>query len=184
MQLPIWGEADLLHPILKIQLPLRPVHPFLSPAPFLVFGGKVVLDTFPLCTSAIQHEAPWGMVSQLLSGIKPWAKATGVWVPLTSEQKDYLSCIITSRIAGWDLLWRIYEIICCFSRQVMSNSFATPWALAGQASLSMGFPRREYWSGLPFPSLGDLPNSRIESVSPALAGGFFTAEPTREALMN
>ena len=40
----------------------------------------------------------------------------------------------------------------------------------------MGFPRQEYWSGLPFPSPGDLPDPGIEPVSPALAGGFFTAE--------
>ena len=43
--------------------------------------------------------------------------------------------------------------------------------------LSMGFPRQEYWSGVPFSSPGDLPNPGIEPVSPALAGGFFTTEP-------
>ena len=49
-----------------------------------------------------------------------------------------------------------------------------------QAHLSMGFPRQEYWSGLPFPSPGDLPDPGIESKSPAspeLAGGLFTTEP-------
>ena len=45
------------------------------------------------------------------------------------------------------------------------------------APLSTGFPRQEYWSGLPFPSLGDLPEPGIELVSPALAGGFFITEP-------
>ena len=59
----------------------------------------------------------------------------------------------------------------------MSDSFATPWTVACQAALSMGFPRQEYRSGLPFPSLGDLPDPGIEPVSPALAGGFFTTEP-------
>ena len=44
-------------------------------------------------------------------------------------------------------------------------------------SLSMGFPRQEYWSGLSFPSPGDLSDPEIEPVSPALAGGFFTPEP-------
>ena len=44
----------------------------------------------------------------------------------------------------------------------------TPWTVACQAPLSMGFPRQEYWSGLPFPSQGDLPNSGIELTSPAL----------------
>ena len=41
----------------------------------------------------------------------------------------------------------------------------------------MGFSRQEHWSGLPFSSLGDLPNPGIEPASPALAGGFYTTEP-------
>ena len=48
---------------------------------------------------------------------------------------------------------------------------------ACQAPLSMGFSRQEYWSVLPFSSLGDLPDPEIEPASPALAGEFFTAEP-------
>ena len=53
----------------------------------------------------------------------------------------------------------------------------TPWTVACQAPLSMGFSRQEYWSGLPFPPPDDVPDSGIEPtspVSPALAGGFFT----------
>ena len=46
--------------------------------------------------------------------------------------------------------------------------FATPWTKAYQAPLSMGFSRQEYWSGLPFPSPGDLPNPGIEPESSAL----------------
>ena len=49
----------------------------------------------------------------------------------------------------------------------MSSSFATPRTIAHQAPLSMGFPRQEHWSGLPFPSPGDLPDPGIEPVSPA-----------------
>ena len=52
-----------------------------------------------------------------------------------------------------------------------------PWTVICQAPLSMGFPRQEYWSGLPFPSPGYLSNPGIEPNSPALAGGFFTTEP-------
>ena len=55
--------------------------------------------------------------------------------------------------------------------------FATSWAVAHQAPLSMGFSRQEYWSGLPCPPPGDLPDSGIEVASltfPALAGSFFT----------
>ena len=58
----------------------------------------------------------------------------------------------------------------------MSDSFTTPWTEAQQASLSMGFPRQEYWSGLLFPFPGDLPNPGIEPTSPTLAGRFFTIE--------
>ena len=55
--------------------------------------------------------------------------------------------------------------------------FATPWTVAHQVPLFMEFSRQEYWSGLPFPTPGDLPDLGIEPMSPALAGGFFTAEP-------
>ena len=51
--------------------------------------------------------------------------------------------------------------------------FATPWAVAYQAPLSRGFSRQEYWSGLPFPSSGDLPNPGIEPRSPALEADAF-----------
>ena len=53
-----------------------------------------------------------------------------------------------------------------------------PWAVAHQAPLSMGFPKQEYWSGLPFPPPGDLPNPETEATSLTLAGRFFTIEPT------
>ena len=54
--------------------------------------------------------------------------------------------------------------------------FATPWTVAHKAPLSMGFSRPEYWSGLPFPTVG-LPDPGIRPASPELAGGFFTTEP-------
>ena len=62
--------------------------------------------------------------------------------------------------------------------------FATPWTVARQASLFMGFSKQEYGSGLPFPPLGDLPDPGIEPaflMSPALAGGFFITHATWEA---
>ena len=61
----------------------------------------------------------------------------------------------------------------------MSDSFVTPWAVAHQSPLSMGFPRQEYWSGFPspFPSPRDLSDPGNEPTSPAQAGEFFTAEP-------
>ena len=53
----------------------------------------------------------------------------------------------------------------------------TLWTVAYQASPSMGFSRQEYWSGLPFPSPGDLPDSEIEPGSPALETDDLTSEP-------
>ena len=68
----------------------------------------------------------------------------------------------------------------------MSDS-ATPWTVAYQVLPSMGFSRQEYWSGLQFPSPGDLPNPGIEPwslTSPPLAGRFFTTTATgKEALV-
>ena len=59
-------------------------------------------------------------------------------------------------------------------------TLATLWTVAHQAPLSMGFSRQECWSGLPFPSPGDLPYPGIKPGSPALAGGFFTIWATGE----
>ena len=59
----------------------------------------------------------------------------------------------------------------CFSRSVLSL------AVAHQAYPSMGFSRQEYWNGLPFPLVGDLPNPEIKPASPSLSGRFFTTEP-------
>ena len=70
----------------------------------------------------------------------------------------------------------------CFSHIQL---FATPWTAAHQTPLSMGLSRQEYWSGLPCPPPGDLPDSGIKPMclaSPALAGGFFTTSTTQEAL--
>ena len=55
--------------------------------------------------------------------------------------------------------------------------FVSPWTVARQAPLSMGFSRQEYWSGLPFPSPGDLPNPRIKAGSPALQADSLPSEP-------
>ena len=55
--------------------------------------------------------------------------------------------------------------------------FATPWTVAYQAPQSMEFSRRDYWSGLPFPSSGDLPNPGIEPGSPTLQADALLSEP-------
>ena len=66
------------------------------------------------------------------------------------------------------------------------ETFSYPWTVACQAPLSMGLSWQEYWSGLPFPSPGNLPDSGIKPTSPespALAGRFFTTEPPEKPLI-
>ena len=63
------------------------------------------------------------------------------------------------------------------SESEVSRLFATPWTVAYQAPRSMEFSRQEYWSGLPFPSPGDLPNPGIKPGSPALQADTLQSEP-------
>ena len=77
---------------------------------------------------------------------------------------------------------RILSSILCLSLKLVKllrhvRLFATPWTVAYQASLSMGFSRQEYWNGLPFPSPGDLPDPGIEPWSPVLEADALTSEP-------
>ena len=77
-----------------------------------------------------------------------------------------------------------HHMLSCFS---CVKLFAASWSVIHQAPLSMGFFRQEYWSGLPFPTPGDLPIPGMEPtslVSPALVGRFFTSSATWEALLN
>ena len=67
--------------------------------------------------------------------------------------------------------------MCVLSHSIVSDS-ATPWTVACQAPLPMGFLGQEHWSGLPFPTPGGLSDPGIEPVSPAFAGRFFTTELT------
>ena len=78
-------------------------------------------------------------------------------------------------------LYSLLLLLRCFSCVQLS---ATPWTVAHQAPLFMGFSRQEQWSGLPWPPLGDLPDPGIKPtflMSPALAGGFFTTSSAKEA---
>ena len=80
-------------------------------------------------------------------------------------------------------LGKVACVLICFGHVAL---FATPWTAAHQAPLSKGFPRQEYWSGLPFPMPGDLPVPGIKSVSlgsPTLADRFFTTSPSGKPLL-
>ena len=71
-------------------------------------------------------------------------------------------------------LWKVKVKVKSLSRV---RFFATQWTVARQAPLSMGFSRQEQWSGLPFPSPGDLPDPEIEPRSPTLEADALTSEP-------
>ena len=70
-----------------------------------------------------------------------------------------------------------------WSRSVVSDS-ATPWTIAYKAPVSMGFSRQECWSGLPFPSPGDLPDPEIEPGSPALQADALPSEPPGKSVIS
>ena len=101
---------------------------------------------------------------------------------LPLNQDTFLQTRISLGFHHVVILRKIKYFCGCVYAQLLSHVwlFATPWTVACQASLSMGFSRQEYWSGLPFPPPEDLPNPGIEPASPkslaspALAGGFFT----------
>ena len=104
---------------------------------------------------AVQHR---GLGSALCDDLDGW---TGCWVGLGVGRE--------AQKRGDICMW----VLSCFSHLWL---FATLWTAAHQAPLSMGFSRQEYWSGLPYPPPGDLPDPRIEPTSPVsyIAGGFFT----------
>ena len=80
-------------------------------------------------------------------------------------------------------LFSLFDCVCILSRFSRVQFFVTPWTVACQAPLSMGFSRQEYWRGLPCPPPGDLPDLGIEPASPvSLAGSFFISSTAWEAL--
>ena len=133
------------------------------------------------------------------SSPKPWCKLKDVPSPapgavtsfciLLSTDKQKLVkpappfqklCVHTLQklLLHWYTLFALKVKVMSLSRVPL---FATPWTVAHQVPLSMGFSRQEYWSGLPFPSPGDLPDPGIEPRSPA--GRHFNLWATREAFV-
>ena len=91
---------------------------------------------------------------------------------LSEQRGSFSSCLPSSLPLPWAGSGGLVFQTCL--------TLATLWTVACQDPLSMEFSRQEYWSGLPFPSPGDLPDPGIKPVSfvpPALAGRFFNAEP-------
>ena len=101
---------------------------------------------------------------------------------LQSWQSHLWSLLLWSHLLSWLSCFPLSPTTCCvLSRFSRVWLFATPWTVALPVLLSMGFPRQEYWSGLPFPTSGDLPDPGIELasfLSPASASRFFTTTAT------
>ena len=103
------------------------------------------------------------------------------WLPCYCHNGSQLSRKAGKYVQASSLLWtwKLWTSNWCVRALSLSNVwfFVIPLSVAHQAPLAMGFPKQEYWRGLPFPSPGDLTNPGIEPKSPALAGGFFSTEP-------
>ena len=91
-------------------------------------------------------------------------------------------------LAGVEILFNSSRIrvasltVCVLSNSVMSELFATPWTVAHQAPLSLGFSRQECWSELPFPSPEDFPDPWIELRSPALQADSLPSQPSEKLI--
>ena len=84
------------------------------------------------------------------------------------SEAQLLVWLLAPPILPWDSGTPVWTLCVCAKSLSRVQLFVTPWTVARQASLSMGFSRQKYWSGLPFPSPGDLPDAGIQPRSPAL----------------
>ena len=143
----------------------------------------------------------WELFQKLLFTIKTSQKVPSILflVELSSPKPPFLICIIVgslscifagpyaNKICSFYLacfihqnVWMYVHVVLCISEWVseVAQSCPTlcdPWTVAHQAPPSMGLSRQEYWSGLPFPSPGDLPNPGIEPRSPVLEADALTS---------
>ena len=140
-----------------------------------------------LKVTAVKHPARNHTANVGAAAAKSRQSCLTLWDPIDgSPPGSPIPGILQARTLEWGAIsfsnaWKWKVKVKSLSRVPL---FATPWALAYQAPPSMGFSRQEYWSGLLFPSPGDLPDPGIEPVSfmsPALASGFFITRVTWEA---
>ena len=131
--------------------------------------GKYTHPGFPLSLDSM--DMGLGRPRQLVMDREGWCVAVHGATKSQTRLSDWTE--LNSRSAGASL---IAPCVCVKSLSRV-QLFATPWTVTSQAPLSMGFSRQEYWSGLPFPSPGDLPNPGIEPRSPALQADALSSEP-------
>ena len=131
--------------------------------------AEMACETVPVCPSSwLPFYSVKGWWILLPSFWICWGSA----IEPQSKLGGSLSC---SRLRlGKIMSWPLCTVVSSLSPVQL---FVTPWTVACQAPLSMGFPRQECWSGFPFPSPVALPDPGFEPLSPALPGKLFTTEP-------
>ena len=97
---------------------------------------------------------------------------------------EFLGFMVILSLTFWGNTKLFSTVRACSVALSHVQLLVTPWIVACQDSLFMGLSRQEYWSRLPFPPPGDLPDSGIKPKSPELAGGFFTTEPPGKTLFS
>ena len=145
----------------------------------------------PVCCTTLANVllSPCSPISLNLCSVN-WMGAPGISIfILASQHTASLGCyFLTHRncemiINNCEMTGGFKRFMCVHA-QLLSCVWlsVTPWTVAHEAPLSMGFPRQEHWSRVPFPLPGDLPDLGIECTSPALAAGLFTTWATWETL--
>ena len=149
--------------------------------PFFTYMKTVFLITplllFHYCFLKLPNQITCYSINSCLTSLPPCLCYD--FVLITSVFKN-ISCIFLQRkqISCFLTVFQECRLLMCVCMFSHVQFFETLWTIAHQASLPMGFPRQEYWSGLPWSPPGDLPDPGTESASPAVASRFFTAEPS------
>ena len=145
----------------------------------------VCSSLFPVCSSLFSHwlamnasPSPYDSGRGSMSSLQPGKS------PVSVGQRGSGQSYTKEEERPW--LWKTFPacLCVCLSHFSCVRLLATLWTIACQAPLSMGLSRQEYWSGLPCPPPGDLPDPRVEPtslMSPALTGEIFTTGTTGDA---
>ena len=120
-----------------------------------------------------QHLSGWGMHERLHKWVRQRERSSNCVMSVRAFQNDIQGSLPSE-------IRKCAQLFCCVPLCDPTDS-TTPRTLPCQTSLSLGFSRQEYWSGLPSPTQGVIPGPGIEPASPALAGGLFTIRGIREA---
>ena len=139
-------------------------------------------------TPNITHLLSTHQTTQLLtqsSAVPSWGSLARLWRKGCNCASEKLEHILSKKnyVSNNRNAWKVYSYIICAHAFSCVWLLKTPWTVACQTPLSIGFPRQEYRSGLPFPSSGDLPDPGIKPTSPEFAGWFFTSWATGEVII-